>query len=143
MTEKHWGDPHRAQPREDTTRRERVAGIAWLSVGALCGLFICVIYIGTQVTIGGVHYPLPWPLLFAPLFNNAISRTAKLWTHNLLIAAIPLAVWLVAVLCIALWPAFGVDQLMPSNVWSLLMMFCGFVGGAWPLQPNFSIGVRR
>lgn len=143
MTEEHWGDPNRAQPREDTTRKERIAGIAWLSIGALFGLFICVIYLGTQITVAEVHYPLPWPILFAPLFNNAISRTAKLWTDSLAIATIPMAVWLVAVLLIAAWPAVGSGLLMPTNLWALLMMFCGFIGGVWPLQPNFSIAPKQ
>lgn len=128
----YWGDPERSQHRTDTTRRERIAGIAWLSVGALFGVFVSVVYLGT--TIGG--FPFPWPVLFAPLYNRAISNMAKLWTDNIFYTAIPLAVWTCAVLLIAAWP--GEDQLMPQNIWALLLMFLGFLGGAWPLRPNFS-----
>lgn len=133
--EPNWGHPTKSQVRRDTTRAERVWGIVWLSIGALFGLFISVLYIGTRITIGDVHYPLPWTLLFAPWFNRAITKTALLWTNNLAIAAIPAAVWVMGFVILAAWPTlpFGGDTLVPSSMWAMLLLIAGTAGAVWPV----------
>ena len=106
-SEPHWGDPNRSQVRRDTTRRERIAGIAWLSVGAAFGLFVSVLYLGSRISIGEVSIPLPWTILFAGVFNWIITKTALLWTPNKAIAAIPTWIWLAGFIALLMWPALS------------------------------------
>ena len=49
--EPNWGHPTKSQARKDTTRAERISGIVWLSIGALFGLFISVLYIGSRLSL--------------------------------------------------------------------------------------------
>ncbi|HIW90082.1 MAG TPA: hypothetical protein H9870_00200 [Candidatus Corynebacterium avicola] len=132
--EPHWGDPERSQPRRDTTRSERVAGIVWLSVGAVVSVLLAVLYLGSRVTFGSVSVPFPWPLVVAPWFNYVLSKTALLWTDNRSIASIPLWTWLAGYALLLFWPALpgtGGDTVVASNIWSLLLLPAGAFGGGW------------
>lgn len=133
--EPDWGNPNKSQVRKDTTRAERISGIVWLSIGALFGLFISVLYIGTRITVGDTTYPLPWPIIFAPWFNAVITKTALLWTDNRTIAGIPAIVWVLGYVLVGAWPnlPFGGDTLLPGTLWSMLLMIAGALGAAWPL----------
>src|SRR5699024_12548462 len=75
QSEPHWGDPNRSQVRRDTTRRERIAGIAWLSVGAAFGLFVSVLYLGSRISIGAVSIPLAWTILLSGVVNWLLTQT--------------------------------------------------------------------
>ncbi|HCT15085.1 hypothetical protein [Corynebacterium nuruki] len=134
--EPHWGDPERSQVREDTSRGERIAGITWLSVGAVVSLLIAALYLGSRISIGDTSVPVPWPVLAAPLFNWVLTRTALLWTGDRRIAAIPLWVWLAGYLILVFWPALpglGGDTILGSSLWTLLLLPAGLAGGGWAL----------
>lgn len=139
--EPNWGHPTKSQARKDTTRAERISGIVWLSIGALFGLFISVLYIGSRITVGDVQVPVPWTILFALVFNRALTKTALLWTDNKLIAGIPALVWLAGYLLAVMWPElpFGEATIMPQTVWSMLLFVVGMAAAAWPLRPQFSL----
>lgn len=138
--EPNWGHPTKSQVRRDTTQAERISGIAWLTIGALFCLFVCVLYIGTRMTFGSVNIPVPWPILFAPFMLYVLSSTALLWTENKLIAGIPLAAWVGGFVILAAWPALplGGDTVVPGSLWSMLLMIFGMVGGSLPLLRRFS-----
>ncbi|WP_295642586.1 hypothetical protein [uncultured Corynebacterium sp.] len=137
--EPNWGHPTKSQIRMDTTRGEKISGIVWLTIGALAGLFISVLYLGTRFTIGGTSWPLPWTIVFAGWFNSVISRTAMLWTPNRAIAGIPVMVWLIGFVVLSAWPflPFAKSVLVPSTLWSMLVLVVGLAGGMWPLRPRF------
>lgn len=139
-SEPNWGHPTRSQVRRDTSRAERIAGIVWLTIGALFCLFVSVLYIGSRVTIGSVNLPLPWTILFAGLMLYVLSKTALLWTDNKLIAGIPAATWLAGFVILAAWPALplGGDMIVPASLWAMLLMIAGMIGGGFPLFPRFS-----
>lgn len=146
-SEPHWGDPTRSQVRRDTSRRERLMGIVWLSIGALFTLFVSVLYIGSRITIGSASIPFPWTIAFATVMMLVISKTSLLWTDNRLVAGIPLAVWMIVFIVLVLWPALplGGDTLVPSSIWSLGLMIAGMMGGAKPLlgsNPSASASVK-
>ncbi|KAB1503982.1 hypothetical protein F7230_02440 [Corynebacterium sp. 320] len=138
-SEPHWGDPTRSQARRDVTRKETIMGLSWLSVGILFGLFVEILYVGSRITVGGTGIPVPWTILFAFFFNRSISRIAKLWTDNPLVAAIPFLLWTFGFIALTAWPTVGItgDQLVPQTVWSILVFIAGLAGGAWPLRPRF------
>ncbi|RAV32172.1 hypothetical protein, partial [Corynebacterium heidelbergense] len=131
----------KSQVRRDTTRAERIAGLVWLTIGAIFCLFICVLYIGTRIGVGGTSIPFPWPIVFAALFNAALTKTALLWTPNQVIAAIPVIVWFLGFILIAALPTLplGGDTLLPSTLWTILLLTAGLAGGAWPLRPRFPV----
>jgi len=111
------------------TRGEAIAGIAWLCLGAIISMFLEVIYLGTWVF--GVAVPYTIPIAF--FFNMVLTRTALLWTKNPYLALIPLWVWLGGIILIAFTFSFTGDQLIGSNIRSILLMVAGALGGSWPL----------
>ena len=111
------------------TRGEAIAGIAWLCLGAIISMFLEVIYLGTWMF--GVAVPYTIPIAF--FFNMVLTRTALLWTKNPYLALIPLWVWLVGIIFIAFTFSFTGDQLIGSNIRSILLMVAGALGGSWPL----------
>lgn len=139
-SEPNWGNPMKSQPRRDVSKGETIAGIAWLSIGILFGLFIEILYVGTRIAVSGVAVPIPWTIVFAVVFNLVISRTARLWTDSLTVAGIPLLVWSFGFILVTLWPSFGItqDQLTPQTVWSILVFIGGMAGGTWPLRPQLT-----
>lgn len=138
--EPNWGHPTKSQVRRDTTRAERISGITWLTIGSLFLLFVCVLYVGTRISVGSVSIPFPWTIIFGGFMLYVLSKTALLWTDNKLVAGIPLAAWIVGFGVLAAWPTlpFGGDVLVPSSIWAVGLMFAGLVGGMWPLFPRFS-----
>ena len=58
---------------------------------------------------------------------------ALLWTKNPYLALIPLWVWLGGIILIAFTFSFTGDQLIGSNIRSILLMVAGALGGSWPL----------
>ncbi|MGO1948239.1 MAG: hypothetical protein ACTH1D_01320 [Mycobacteriaceae bacterium] len=134
--EPDWGNPNRSQPRRDTSRSERVAGITWLSIGAVVAVLLAVLYLGSRITVGDTSIPVPWPLLAAPWFNYVLVKTAMLWTDNRSIAAIPLWVWLIGYGLLVFWPVLpgtGGDTVLGSSIWGLLLLPFGAAGGGWAL----------
>ena len=102
--------------------------MAWLCLGAIISMFLEVIYLGTWMF--GVAVPYTIPIAFC--FNMVLTRTALLWTKNPYLALIPLWVWLGGIILIAFTFSFTGDQLIGSNIRSILLMVAGALGGSWP-----------
>lgn len=138
--EPNWGHPEKSQVRTDTSRGERIAGIVWLTIGSLFGLFISVLYVGVRLPVGDSSIPVPWVVIFAFGLNFVISKVALLWTPNRLISGIPLLAWIIGYVVLSAWAflPLGGDTLVPSSLWSVLLMISGMLGGMWPLLPSFS-----
>lgn len=132
MTGQQQGFIHR-----DFSRGEAAAGLFWLSLGALISVFLEVMYLGTWVTLpGGVSIAVPYTIVIAFLFTLVLSRTAVLWTDRMAIAGIPLYAWVVGYIIMLVAPAFTGDQLLGSNIRSVLLLLAGLAGGVWPLLRN-------
>ena len=133
--EPNWGNPEKSQVRMDTTTKEKVAGIIWLTIGILFGLFVEIIYRGARITVGDVAVPIPWVVVFAFFFNRGVTRTATLWTKNRTVAGIPLVAWLVCLLLLMAWPRlpFGASVFVPSTLTAGALILAGLIGGLWPL----------
>lgn len=132
MTVRNQGFIHR-----DFSRGEAIGGLFWLSLGALISVVLEVIYLGTWVTLpGGQQIAFPYTIIIAFFFTMVLSRTSVLWTDKKLIAAIPLFFWLAGYLVMLMWPAFTGDQLLGSNIRSVLLLVAGIAGGVWPLVKN-------
>lgn len=132
MTAKQQGFIHR-----DFSRGEAIGGLFWLSLGALISVVLQVIYLGTWLTLpGGQMIAFPYPIILAFFFTMVLSRTAVLWTDRRAVAAIPLYVWLTGYLLLLVVPAFTGDQLLGSNIRSVLLLAAGLAGGVWPLIKN-------
>ena len=97
--------------RDDFTRREAIAGLAWLSIGALVSLVLEAVYLNWLWVVAA------W------LFNAVVTKTARLWSSKW--ALLPLAVW-VAGFFVSL-------ALLPPTGWSLALLLSGVAGGVWPL----------
>ena len=97
--------------RDDFSRGEAVAGLVWLSVGALVSLALEVVYLNWI-----------WAVV-ALLFNAVLTKTARLWSETWALA--PLGVW-GCVFFISL-------AVLPPTGWSLVLFVAGIVGGVWPL----------
>ena len=97
--------------RDDFSRGEAVAGLVWLSVGALVSLALEVVYLNWI-----------WAVV-ALLFNAVLTKTARLWSETWALA--PLGVWGCAFL-ISL-------AVLPPTSWSLVLLAAGIVGGVWPM----------
>lgn len=97
--------------RDDFSRGEAVAGLVWLSVGALVSLALEVVYLSWI-----------WAVV-ALLFNAVLTKTARLWSQTWALA--PLGVW---------GCAFFISlAVLPPTSWSLVLLAAGIVGGVWPL----------
>lgn len=132
MTSKQQGFIHR-----DFSRGEAVGGLFWLSLGALISVMLEVIYLGTWLTLpGGQSIAFPYTIVIAFFFTMVLSRTAVLWTDRMAIAGIPLYVWLAGYLLLLMWPVVTGDQLLGSNIRSVLLLVAGLAGGVWPLINN-------
>lgn len=97
--------------RDDFTRREAIAGLVWLSIGALVSLVLEAVYLNWLWVVAAL------------LFNAVVTKTARLWSSKW--ALLPLAVW-VAGFFVSL-------ALLPPTGWSLVLLVAGIVGGVWPL----------
>lgn len=113
----------------DIPRGEKVAGVIWLSVGALISLLLEAVNLDTR--IAGIA--VPFTAVIAALFNSVLTKTAALWSDLVLVKLVPLTVWLVGffVLLSAL-PASGA-MVLPASPLTLVLLFAGLSGGVWPL----------
>ena len=68
--------------RDDFSQGEAIAGLVWLSVGALVSLVLEVVYLNWI-----------W-VVVALLFNAVLTKTARLWSDTWALA--PLSVWAVS-----------------------------------------------
>lgn len=93
-----------------------------------------VFYLGTWITLpGGTSVAFPVTIVIAFFFTMVLSRTAVLWTDRMAVAGVPLYTWVAGYLLLLLWPALTGDQLLGSNIRSVLLLAAGLVGGVWPL----------
>lgn len=116
------------------SRGEVVGGIFWLSLGALVSLLLEVVYLGTWITLpGNTQIAFPYTILIAFLFNMVLTRTSMLWTDIKSVAAAPLFTWVLGFAFILVWSVAVGDQLVGSNIRSVLLLFAGIAGGIWPL----------
>ena len=97
--------------RDNFSRREAIAGITWLSVGALGSLILEVAYLNWF-----------W-VIIAAVFNAVLAKTARLWSSKSMI--VPLAVWAAAL--------FASMIILPPTGWTLTLLIAGLAGGVWPL----------
>lgn len=120
--------------RTDFTRGEAVGGLIWLSVASLVSVLLEVVYLGTWVTLpGGARLAVPYTIVLAFLFNMVLTRTARLWSPQPIIAAIPLYAWMAGYFALMMGVVVTGDQLVGSNIRSVLLLFAGLAGGVWPL----------
>lgn len=119
--------------RTNFTRGEQVAGLIWLSLGALLSLFLEVIYLTARIPLAnGASIAFPITIVIAAAFNVVLTRTARLWSDSTYIAAIPLIVWgLVFFALMLLVPITG-DVIVGNNILSLFLFLAGMGGGVWP-----------
>ena len=97
--------------RDNFSRGEAIAGITWLSVGALGSLILEVAYLNWF-----------W-VIIAAVFNAVLAKTARLWSSKSMI--VPLAVWAAAL--------FASMIILPPTGWTLALLIAGLAGGVWPL----------
>lgn len=97
--------------RTEFSRGEAIAGITWLSVGALGSLILEVAYLNWF-----------W-VIIAAVFNAVLTKTARLWSSRSMI--VPLAVWAAAL--------FASMVILPPTGWTLALLIAGLAGGVWPL----------
>lgn len=119
--------------RTNFSRGEQVAGLIWLSLGALLSLFLEVIYLTARIPLAnGASIAFPISIVIAAAFNVVLTRTARLWSDSTYIAAIPVIVWgLVFFGLMLLVPITG-DVIVANNILSLLLFLAGMGGGVWP-----------
>ncbi|MDY5784811.1 hypothetical protein [Corynebacterium sp.] len=110
-------------------RGEAVAGLIWLGVGAAVSVLMEVVYLNARL----FGAPFPITIAVAFFFNSVLTRTAALWNPHPGIALIPLWVWLGCffILMFAL-PAAG-TMLVPTSLWTVLLLLAGIAGAVWPL----------
>lgn len=112
--------------RTDFSRAEAVAGLIWLSIGAIVSLTVEVAFVGGAV--GAVAAPLA-----ALGFNAVLTKTARLWTPSTWIALVPLVVWVSGFFAgMLVLPAFGFAP-VPANAGAVVLLLAGLAGGVWPL----------
>lgn len=128
------GEKTRSFIRTDFSRGEVVAGLMWLSLGALLSVLLEIVYLGTWLTLpGGTRIAFPYTIVLAFFFTMVLTRTAKLWTPNPWVAAIPVYVWVAGYLILAFAVGVTGDQLVGSNIRAVLLFVAGITGGVWPL----------
>lgn len=125
------------RPKTETlpySRGEIAVAIMWLSAGAIVSLFIESAYVHSRLPLpGGNSVMFPITIVIAALFNGVLTRTALLWSRNIVVVAIPVLSWLAGYFLLLIGPAITGDQLLGSSLRSLLLLIAGLAGGAWPL----------
>lgn len=115
------------------SRGEAVSGLLWLSVGALLSLVLEVVYLGAYITLpSGMRIAFPITILIAWWFSKVLTKTARLWTPNPLIAAVPLIVWVLGFFAFLVIGSTTGDQWLGSNIRTVALLFAGIIGGVWP-----------
>ena len=97
--------------RDNFSRGEAIAGLIWLSIGAVGSLVLEVAYLNWI-----------W-VVVAAAFNAVLTKTARLWSSSS--ALLPLGVWAAAF--------FVSLVILPPTGWSLALLTAGVAGGVWPL----------
>lgn len=110
-------------------RGEQAFGLFWLCLGALVSVLLEVVYLGTW--IGGV--PVPYTIVIAFLFNMVLTRTGLLWSKNFAVALIPAYAWTAGFFILTMWVGVTGDQLVGTNLRSILLLLAGLTGAGWPL----------
>lgn len=123
-----------AQPaiRTNFDRGEVVTGLVWLSLGAIFSLLLEVVYLGARLPLGETSIPFPVTIAVAFGFNLVLTRTALLWSRRTLVAAVPLIVWALGFLGLALAGGIGSLQALPATLSTILLFSAGVAGGGWP-----------
>lgn len=123
-----------AQPaiRTNFDRGEAVTGLVWLSLGAIFSLLLEVVYLGARLPLGENSIPFPVTIAVAFGFNLVLTRTALLWSRRTLVAAVPLIVWTLGFLALALAGGIGSLQALPATLSTILLFAAGVAGGGWP-----------
>ena len=123
-----------AQPaiRTNFDRGEAVTGLVWLSLGAIFSLLLEVVYLGARLPLGETSIPFPVTIAVAFGFNLVLTRTALLWSRRTLVAAVPLIVWTLGFLALALAGGIGSLQALPATLSTILLFAAGVAGGGWP-----------
>lgn len=114
------------------TRGEQVTGLVWLSLGALLSLLLEVVYLNVALTISGRSVVLPLSILAALWFNGVLTKTARLWSANPLVGAVPLIVWAGGFVALLIVGEVGSIAALGDNIRSVLLLFAGIAGGVWP-----------
>ncbi|MBK4156465.1 hypothetical protein GWO69_03105 [Corynebacterium macginleyi] len=119
--------------RTNFSRGEQVAGLIWLSLGALLSLFLEVIYLTARIPLAnGASIAFPITIVIAAAFNVVLTRTARLWSDSTYIAAIPLIVWVLVFFALMLLVPITGDVIVGNNILSLFLFLAGMSGGVWP-----------
>ncbi|MBK4141685.1 hypothetical protein [Corynebacterium macginleyi] len=119
--------------RTNFSRGEQVAGLIWLSLGALLSLFLEVIYLTARIPLAnGASIAFPITIVIAAAFNVVLTRTARLWSDSTYIAAIPLIVWVLVFFALMLLVPITGDVIVGNNILSLFLFLAGMGGGVWP-----------
>ncbi|MBK4137114.1 hypothetical protein GWO52_01190 [Corynebacterium macginleyi] len=119
--------------RTNFSRGEQVAGLIWLSLGALLSLFLEVIYLTARIPLAnGASIAFPVTIVIAAAFNVVLTRTARLWSDSTYIAAIPLIVWVLVFFALMLLVPITGDVIVGNNILSLFLFLAGMGGGVWP-----------
>src|SRR5699024_8121633 len=63
---------------------------------------------------------------------KVLTKTARLWSPNVFIAAIPLAVWVLGFFGFLVIGSTTGDQWLGSNIRTVALLFAGIIGGIWP-----------
>lgn len=123
-----------AQPaiRTNFDRGEAVTGLVWLSLGAIFSLLLEVVYLGARLPLGETSIPFPVTIAVAFGLNLVLTRTALLWSRRTLVAAVPLIVWTLGFLALALAGGIGSLQALPATLSTILLFAAGVAGGGWP-----------
>ncbi|MGV0330561.1 hypothetical protein [Corynebacterium macginleyi] len=119
--------------RTNFSRGEQVAGLIWLSLGALLSLFLEAIYLTARIPLAnGASIAFPITIVIAAAFNVVLTRTAQLWSDSTYIAAIPLIVWVLVFFALMLLVPITGDVIVGNNILSLFLFLAGMGGGVWP-----------
>lgn len=120
--------------RTDVERGEMVTGLVWLGLGAVFSLLLEVVYLGARIPLGdGRSVACPVTILIAAAFNVVLTKTARLWSHNPLIAGIPAMVWTLGFFVLLFIGGLGSVVALGNNILTILLLFAGVAGAFWPL----------
>lgn len=107
--------------RDDFSRKEAFAGLSWLAFGA--GLSMCLELLNLNI----------FTVALALLFNAVLTRTAQRWSPRVMVALVPLCVWVSVFFLLLVLPPLTGNVLVPQNILVILLLFAGIAGGVWPV----------
>ncbi|WP_245532340.1 hypothetical protein [Corynebacterium caspium] len=77
--------------------------------------------------------PFPWTILVAAFFNVVLTRTARLWSKRVWVAAIPTIIWFLIFLLLAFGGSSAISPLLFPSARMILLFTAGMMGGLGPL----------